>query len=164
MPCTVYLPNQRLYGIFLIINRSQLGHRPSHMEAQLFGSQNNTKYENQYPTYCSQAGSPVEGSGYQHTQKTCDCIFPAYKKYGDKDGAVTEGMTTNYWPKLWPIHPIGKIPSLTLLMILCHSFREEPLITNPWENPSSIWLKEMDRPTAKYWMELRSLMEELGKD
>ena len=34
-------------------------------------------------------------------------------------------------------------------------FRQEPSVTVLWDAPPSSWLKQMQRPTAKHWMELR---------
>jgi hypothetical protein len=40
-------------------------------------------------------------------------------------------------------------------MKLCYAYRQEPSIAILWESLPSSWLKEMQRYTAKYWMDVR---------
>jgi hypothetical protein len=51
---------------------------------------------------------------------------------------------TNNWP--------NGHKSLTLLMILCFACRQEHVIL--WEASPSSWLRQIQTPTAKQWMEL----------
>ena len=86
-----------------------------------------------------------------HPQNLWPKMCPAYKMSRDwGNGQPMTGPTRD--------HPMGKHQSLTLLMILCCACRQEPSITVLWEAPPSSWLKQMQRPTAKHWMEgLRDL-------
>jgi len=76
------------------------------------------------------------------------------KKCRDKYGAETGGMA-NQWVAQVETHAMGKHQSLTPLMILCYAYRQEPSITVLWEAPPNSLLKQLQIPTAKYWMELR---------
>jgi hypothetical protein len=50
---------------------------------------------------------------------------------------------------------MGESQSLTLLMILCYTYRQEPRITVSCGALSSSRWKQMQRPTAKYVAELQ---------
>jgi hypothetical protein len=55
----------------------------------------------------------------------------AYKMHRDKDRVETENMA-NQWLAQTETHPMGKNQSLTVLMILCYAYRQEPRLTVLW--------------------------------
>jgi hypothetical protein len=67
-----------------------------------------------------------------------------------------------WWSKNWeneqPITrptwdtPHGQTPIPKLLMIFCYSCRQKQVAL--WEAPHSSWLRQIQTPTAKQWMEL----------
>jgi hypothetical protein len=57
---------------------------------------------------------------------------------------------------------MGKHQTLTVLMILGYPCRQESSMAVLWEAPPSSWLREMQRPTAKQWMELGNSYRKIG--
>jgi hypothetical protein len=52
------------------------------------------------------------------------------------------------------IHAMGKHQPLILLMILCYVCRQESSMAVLWESPPSCYLRGIQTPTVKQWMEL----------
>ena len=85
--------------------------------------------ESEIVTFCSQAGLSVERGGYQPTHKTFNPKFVlATRCAGIKIEKRLKKWPTNDWPSLRPLHG-KKNQTLTLLMILCYTCRQEPSIT-----------------------------------
>jgi hypothetical protein len=76
-------------------------------------------------TSCSQVGTPVERQGHQPTYKTFHpkCI-QSTRNVGMEDGAETDRMANQQLAQP-ETHSMGKHQSLTLLMILCYTCRQE---------------------------------------
>ena len=67
----------------------------------------------------------------------------------DKDGADIEGMAKQCLVQL-ETHPMEESQPLTLLMIFCYTYRQEPSIIIIREaSPSNSW-KQVQRATAKH--------------
>jgi hypothetical protein len=96
-----------------------------------------------------------------HPQNLQLKIFPAYKICRDRDGVETREMASQWLPQL-EVHPMGECQPLTLLIILCYAFRQEPSIAVSWEASFNSSWKQMQRLTAKYQVKFRESCWRVG--
>jgi hypothetical protein len=71
------------------------------------------------------------------------------KKMQIWDGTEANGKAIQNQAQL-EIHTIGKHHSLTLLMILCYTCRQESSMAVLWKAPPNSWLRKI--PIVKLWM------------
>jgi hypothetical protein len=96
-------------------------------------------------TSCCQTGLPVEGGGHQASpQNLQPKIYPPYEMCRYEYGAQTEG-TINEWLAQLKTYSKRDSQTLTLLMILWYTSRQEPSITVSWEAWSRSEWKQMQR-------------------
>ena len=88
-----------------------------------------------------------------------------YKRNAGGNGVITKGMA-DQWPAQLGIYPTGRYQTLTVLLMLCCTFRKEPSREEPvlWD---AIPTTEWDRcrciyPTTRLRSE--TYMEELGEE
>jgi hypothetical protein len=109
-------------------------------------------------TSCSQARNPIGAiETPTHPQNLQSKMYPVYKKCRHGGWNRLSEWPTNNWPNVRVrANPMGKHQSLTLLMILCYVCRQESSMAILWEALPSSWLRQMQTPTAKQWVELGS--------